>query len=781
MNLKVVSMLVLVVFLSGMFVPVSFADDCGVTKTDIIKSIIAHITQKSDITREQVIHLIKAYLGSADCDSNDVREAKEKADNIDSNVIPRCSDGTLFAHCSVKNKPKYCYSGRLVNRCDLCCESGRCGPDGRCEGSEDDDACTGSDKPRCCAIGSRSEGWYQDGRLIKWDNCDGCYAVCKAVGSRSEGWYSSCGNELIKYDKCEEPVCEDLCGDGICQKVVCQGIGCPCAETPENCPEDCCVDGDGVCREGCTPENDDECSKTETICTDGIDNDGDGLIDNEDGDCWSKEPVFIEDYDPLPTFKDLEALLPSLKESGIKTIELQGIYEHCTSGDHGYRWQVRDYFKLDPARGTQADLESFLAQAHRLDMKVISFISLEDATPPKFLWETLFTTGLSGYDKDGIGGHFYRYQIEHPEKQILLRDISGDFACHPYGWGYAIDCSSEEVAIEWEKILKHLLVEQGFDGLRVDSLDKNYCHKGETIYIRCKDISCSDPVDGEYPSLPLYRKLKEMVKPDQIFISEGPSTMSAHVKWFCEFPYYPPYPDMDEVAEVSEDYGFTPILLRIVLSGEGPVQKELEDTLFNIVARTEEKIGSEDLVNWVNKQYAEHVLHNRERFRFVRNWNYLEVPFFKFISTDGRYFPAVTLTSTIRGVPKASYYELFGHPDEDTYFLDAQNTPEMRQAHWKKILNIRNSNNALKYGSMENVWKSGDNTYAYLREYEDEKVIVVINFLDREAASDLDLSFFPEGTVLYDELNDEEFTIDNPSNSKISVPKYGSRILVLKR
>ncbi len=37
----------------------------------------------------------------------------------------------------------------------------------------------------------------------------------------------------------EEPVCEDRCGDGICQEIVCMAIGCPCAETPETCPEDC--------------------------------------------------------------------------------------------------------------------------------------------------------------------------------------------------------------------------------------------------------------------------------------------------------------------------------------------------------------------------------------------------------------------------------------------------------------------------------------------------------------------------------------------------------------
>lgn len=36
-----------------------------------------------------------------------------------------------------------------------------------------------------------------------------------------------------------EEICENLCGDGICQEIVCLGSGCPCAETPENCPIDC--------------------------------------------------------------------------------------------------------------------------------------------------------------------------------------------------------------------------------------------------------------------------------------------------------------------------------------------------------------------------------------------------------------------------------------------------------------------------------------------------------------------------------------------------------------
>ncbi len=52
-------------------------------------------------------------------------------------------------------------------------------------------------RPVCSAIGSRSEGWYRDGQLIKtylggsaWQMCETKGIECSAIGSRSEGWYT---------------------------------------------------------------------------------------------------------------------------------------------------------------------------------------------------------------------------------------------------------------------------------------------------------------------------------------------------------------------------------------------------------------------------------------------------------------------------------------------------------------------------------------------------------------------------------------------------------------
>ncbi|MBM3251017.1 MAG: DUF333 domain-containing protein [Candidatus Nealsonbacteria bacterium] len=52
---------------------------------------------------------------------------------------------------------------------------------------------------------------------------------------------SECDEWQFFRGECEKGniFCKNLCGDGICQEVVCLAVGCPCAETPKTCPEDC--------------------------------------------------------------------------------------------------------------------------------------------------------------------------------------------------------------------------------------------------------------------------------------------------------------------------------------------------------------------------------------------------------------------------------------------------------------------------------------------------------------------------------------------------------------
>lgn len=67
-------------------------------------------------------------------------------------------------------------------------------------------------------------------------NCD--EVVCQAEGCPCAETPESCPQDCAPKGT-EDPSCVDQCGDGNCDEVVCQAEGCPCAETPESCPQDC--------------------------------------------------------------------------------------------------------------------------------------------------------------------------------------------------------------------------------------------------------------------------------------------------------------------------------------------------------------------------------------------------------------------------------------------------------------------------------------------------------------------------------------------------------------
>ena len=275
---------------------------------------------------------------------------------------------------------------------------------------------------------------------------------------------------------------------------------------------------------------------------------------------------------------------------------------------------------------------------------------------------------------------------------------------------------------------------------------------------------CPDPVEKDYPLKDYYMALSELKNSSEVWHAESASVKRLKIPVeknpLCRFPFYYPDTTNDEYAEISSSH-FNMILPYLFRS----------------------ETSSADFVKLLKK---EPLAFNRARLRSIIKKDIgetLSKESMNFVVNDPRYYPSVVLVSTIPGVPYVGLYELFGSRLADELHGisgDSVATAPKRRTFWKKVLNIRNSNNALKYGSISNAGKLGDNTYAYLRSYEDEKVIVVINFLNKTATSTLNLSFLPKGTVLYDELNGEIFNVNEPGNFKISIPKYGSRILTLK-
>ena len=507
-------------------------------------------------------------------------------------------------------------------------------------------------------------------------------------------------------------------------------------------------------------------NSVEDICTEWIDNDGGGLIDNKNGNNWIKEgATFCEELIlKTTTFNELADMIPILKDVGVKLIELVSIWEHCNSFAPGLRWQIRNYEKLDPARGTEEDLSNFLNRAHAAGLKVITMFEIATTTPPSPVCRGRVAPWARtiDYDREGIGGYLYQYQIANRDKDILVKNLDGEYACEFNGFGLVVNPQNEDVIRIFKELYEREINGRGFDGLRLDHPAITYCFSGDTIWHGCEHCLCPDPaVPGDYSPLRLYRILRDIKKPDQIFTSEGSCTRPWISDWACNYPHYPPFTDMNEVADISEDYVFTLIILRHYL--------------------LEKKLSSDEFVNWLNN---EPISYGRTRYRMWRNWNFFDFATINFFLNDPRYFPMVTLLSTIPGVPKVTQWEIIEEPPNEllnTLGIKEIKFPvEVRRAHWKEILSIRNNSNALKYGTIENVWKSGDTTYAYLRSYEDEKAIVIVSFRDSEAVSILDLSFLSTGTFLHDVLNDTAFIVNDSANFEVSVPSYASRILLYR-
>jgi len=443
---------------------------------------------------------------------------------------------------------------------------------------------------------------------------------------------------------------------------------------------------------------------------------------------WINEPLFemIQlSKKRILTFKEQEEMLPLLAEMGIKTVYLTPIWEICENPGGLKRYCIKDYYKIDPAKGTEEDLKEFVEKAHSYGMKVILDLVTAHTGPGRYIYEK--------------------------HKDWILKDKYGDLVyCWPHKqWGYAVDRANPEIIEHFTRIAKYYVDEFGIDGWRVDAIGTVYCD--ETI------PDCSQPVEGEHHSKDLLKSIKSTLGKDKALYLEwcylGRLYLyNAGVEESGGCPYPNPIPcsmalpELNEYADASYSYEFGKCFMEKILAG---------------------KITSKDFVDFFKKEC---LYYGKPRGRFLMTHDFG----YQFYEKNPELHKlGAVLITTIPGFPHIYHREIFPEGDINPINQEMFNF-------YKKLLKIREKYKALKYGSISNVWKDGDNVIAYLRSYEDEKVIVVINFLNKTAVSTLNLSVLTKGTVLYDELNNEEFVVDEPSDFKISVPAYGSRILVLR-
>ena len=443
---------------------------------------------------------------------------------------------------------------------------------------------------------------------------------------------------------------------------------------------------------------------------------------------WINEPLFemiqLSKKGTL-TFEEQEKMIPLLAEMGIKTVYLTPIWEMCENPRGLKRYCIKDYYEIDPGKGTEKDLKEFVEKAHDYGIKVILDLVTAHTGPGRYIYEN--------------------------HKDWILKDKYGRLAlCWPHKhWGYAVDRRNPEVIKHFTEIAKYYVDEFGIDGWRVDAIGTTYCNENIP--------NCPQPVEGEHHSKDLLKSIKSALGKDKALYLEWCYLGRLYLfeagveeEEGCPHPNPIPcsmaLPELNEYADACYSYEFGKCFMKKVLTG---------------------KITSEDFVEFFKKECL-YYKKPRGRFLMTHDFGY----HFYEENPELHKLGAVLIT-TIPGFPHIYHREIFPEGDAKSINQEMFNL-------YKKLLRIRKEYRAIKEGEIENVWKGGDNVIAYLRKYEDEKVVVVVNFRNRSVKAFLKIPF-EKGEVLYDLLNNQRFLIDDPDNFAITLAPYEARILVKLR
>ena len=158
----------------------------------------------------------------------------------------------------------------------------------------------------------------------------------------------------------------------------------------------------------------------------------------------------VRQLTPEGTLRAATSKLPFLKDLGVDAVWLMPVYpigEAGRKGSLGSYYSIRDYCAVNPELGTMADFDAFVAEAHRLGMKVLldwvanhtardarwiaekpaSWYERDAAGEPAVPWDWSDTAKLNYADRD-----VWRAQADAMEFWLTQHDVDGfrcDMAC----------------------------------------------------------------------------------------------------------------------------------------------------------------------------------------------------------------------------------------------------------------------------------------------------------------------------------------------------------------
>jgi cyclomaltodextrinase len=452
------------------------------------------------------------------------------------------------------------------------------------------------------------------------------------------------------------------------------------------------------------------------------------------------------DYFPNHSFHELAEMAPRMADLGINVIYLLPIWETA-----GSQYLIRDYYKIDPSHGSPDDLRNLVKAAHKHGIRVL----LDLVTSLTF---------------DGS------YILTHHPDWILKDDAGDKQRYYPFpDWGWSLDCTNPDLIRYFTEVVHYYFQEFSIDGWRIDSPMNNYDPK---------------KVSTDHSRLPLLRALKAALKkknPDTLFACE---ITSPTLLWGDDDTNDAPL--FDEVCETSYHYEFCGFMggnktegFRYATMEGSPAHGKMRLTLLDKIVHGQ--ATSKEFVQYVN-QYP--ILHNQTRAIFIENHDTERVSW----AFPKQHRTLFTLIATMPGVPVIHAGQEIGSTQPSGHSGDRKTSSAVVrwgegdreiEAFYRQGLRVRREHPALLYGKLDDVWKSGDRTIAYLRRHENDVVLVVLSFQDRSTRTVVAIPTDELRPGAHRDYRLRDLLGETTSSHKggdltIELPPYGFRVLSLE-
>lgn len=483
------------------------------------------------------------------------------------------------------------------------------------------------------------------------------------------------------------------------------------------------------------------------------------IIPSNNIDKWYSKGVFYEMFvrsfkdsngDRYGDFRGVIEKIEYLKSLGISGIWFMPITD---SAEKTNNYDPIDYMNVDPTYGTLDDFKELIKKCHENDIRVIiDFVLNHTSDKHPFFIDAV-------KNKNSKYRDWYIWSETEPTggwKKFWYKTDTGWYYAYFVNSKPDLNYKNPEVINYIKNVMKFWL-EIGVDGFRFDAV---------TLLVE----NGENAIKHQPESFLLYREFRK-------FIEENYPDRDIFLVAESESPYVDYLGNGKDMFNAVFDFKINNTIMRIV-KDESPIADNGTNMVESIIIKYVKDLKDKD------GAFLATLLSNHDLYAGLR-------PFRQFNENIDKCKLAANIYLTMPGIPFVYYGEEIGM-DTTTKFKgdrflrvpmqwdDSQNAgftiankswlpvnenysnynvkkfenePNSILNHYKNLIKIRKDNRSLSLGSFQNLTiKSKNNkVIAYLREYENEKIIVIHNFDKKKYVTKFKLT----GTS----LENKEFTI----------------------